>query len=93
MDNWSVYIVECSDGSLYTGISNNVERRVKAHNAKKGAVSIKGRLPVKLVYKEDLGTKSLALKREYAIKKLGRKGKLKLILLCNKYVPVHNPVL
>lgn len=79
MDNWSVYIVECSDGTLYTGISNNVERRVKAHNAKKGAVSIKGNLPVKLVYKEDLGTKSLALKREFAIKKLGRKEKLILI--------------
>jgi len=79
MDNWSVYIVECSDGSLYTGISNNVDRRVKAHNAKKGAVSIKGRLPVKLVYKEDLGTKSLALKREFAIKKLARKDKLRLI--------------
>lgn len=79
MDNWSVYIVECSDGSLYTGISNNVDRRVKAHNAKKGAVSIKGKLPVKLVYKEVLGTKSLALKREYAIKKLARKDKLNLI--------------
>ena len=79
MDNWSVYIVECSDGSLYTGISNNVAERVKAHNAKKGAMSIKGKLPVKLVYQELLGTKSLALKREYVIKKQARRDKLILI--------------
>jgi putative endonuclease len=79
MDNWSIYVVECSDSSLYTGISNNVEKRILAHNAKKGAASLKGKLPVKLVYQEFLGSKSLALKREYAIKKLTRKEKLKLI--------------
>lgn len=74
-----MYIVQCSDGTLYTGISNNVEKRVLAHNAKKGAASLKGKLPVKLVYKELLGTKSLALKREFVIKKLARKDKLILI--------------
>lgn len=71
--------MECSDGTLYTGISNDVEKRVIAHNAKKGAASLKGKLPVKLVYKEFLGSRSLALKREYLIKKLARKDKLKLI--------------
>lgn len=71
--------MECKDGSLYTGISNNVERRVIAHNAKRGAVSLKGKLPVKLLYKEIIGNKSPALKREYAIKKLARKEKLVLI--------------
>ncbi len=79
MDNWSVYIVECADGSLYTGISNNVERRVWKHNNKLGAVSVRGKLPVKLVYQEFLGTKSLAAKRESAIKSWNRKYKLKLI--------------
>lgn len=79
MDNWSVYIVECRDGSLYTGISNNVEKRVVAHNAKKGAASLKGKLPVKLVYQKRIGTKSQALKAEYSIKKLTRVEKLKFI--------------
>ena len=87
MDNWSVYIVECSDGSLYTGISNNVVKRVQAHNTKKGAASLKGKLPVKLVYQEFLESKSLALKREFAIKKLTRREKLKLI----SSIPIEIP--
>jgi putative endonuclease len=79
VDLWSVYIVECSDKSLYTGISNNVERRVWKHNNKLGAVSLKGKLPVKLVYYELCGTRSNAAKRESSIKKWGREYKLKLI--------------
>lgn len=78
---WYLYIVECSDGSLYTGISNDVEKRVWKHNNKLGAVSIRGKLPVKLVYKELCGTKSLAAKRESVIKSWNRKEKLKLITL------------
>ena len=76
---WSVYIVKCSDSSLYTGISNNVKRRVWKHNNKLGAVSIKGKLPVKLVYEEFCGTKSNAAKREREIKGWNRKKKLGLM--------------
>jgi putative endonuclease len=84
MDNWSVYIVECSDGSLYTGISNNVDKRVWKHNNKLGAASIKGKLPVKLVYQESLGTKSLAAKRESEIKGWRREKKIDLITPSSK---------
>lgn len=79
MKPWSVYIVQCADNTLYTGISNNVKERVEKHNNKKGAASLKGKLPVKLVYQELVGTKSGALKKEFAIKKLKRTNKLKLI--------------
>lgn len=78
-ENWSVYIVECADGTLYTGISNDVEKRVNKHNARKGANYTKTRTPVKLVYQEFAGNKSQALKREYAIKQFSRKKKLKMI--------------
>ncbi len=77
--DWYVYIVECSDSSLYTGISNDVEKRVWKHNNKLGAVSVKGKLPVKLVFKEFCGTKSMAAKRESEIKGWNRLKKLKLI--------------
>jgi putative endonuclease len=83
VDNWSVYLVECSDGTLYTGISNDVKKRVWKHNNKLGAVSVRGKLPVKLVYQELIGTKSEAAKREYAIKHWTREYKLKLI---EKYI-------
>jgi putative endonuclease len=79
VDEWYCYIVECSDKSLYTGISNNVEKRVWKHNNKLGAKSIKGRLPVKLVYKEFIGSRVLAGKREREIKSWTRQYKLKLI--------------
>lgn len=77
-----VYIVECSDGTLYTGWTTNIENRLKAHNSGKGAKYTKVRIPVKLRYSETYEGKSEALKREYAIKKLSRAKKLKLI---NKY--------
>ncbi len=70
-----VYIVLCSDGSLYTGSTNNVERRVEAHNEGVGAKYTRSRRPVKLVYLEECENKSLALKREIVIKKLTRKQK------------------
>ena len=73
------YIVECSDGSLYTGWTVNLNRRISAHNSGKGAKYTKKRTPVKLVYYEVFGTRSEALRREYAIKKLPRSDKLKLI--------------
>ena len=74
-----IYIVECKDKSLYTGWTNDVEARVKAHNEGKGAKYTKTRRPVKLVYTEEFATKQEATKREFAIKKLTREKKLKLI--------------
>ena len=74
-----VYILECCDKSLYTGYTNHLEQRIKAHNEGKGAKYTKGRRPVSLVYFESFQTKSEALKREYAIKQFSRKKKLELI--------------
>ena len=71
------YIVECGDGSLYTGWTNNLEKRIQAHNAGKGAKYTKARRPVELAYYEEFETKEQAMKREYAIKQLGRKEKQK----------------
>lgn len=69
------YMVRCGDGSLYTGWTTDVERRVRAHNEKKGAKYTKSRLPVELVYYETFETKEEAMKREAAIKKLSKKRK------------------
>ena len=76
---WVVYILECSDGSFYTGISNNVEARINTHNASKGAKYTKSRLPVTLVFQENTINKSESLRREIEIKKLTRKKKRELI--------------
>lgn len=73
------YIVECSDGSLYTGWTNDLEKRILAHNSGKGAKYTKTRLPVRLVYYEEFLTKEEAMSREYRIKHLTRQEKLKLI--------------
>lgn len=78
MENY-VYIVQCHDGSLYTGWTTDVEKRVASHNAGTGAKYTKARRPVTLVYYEALDSKSEALKREAAIKKLSRTEKLELI--------------
>ena len=76
---WVVYILECSDGSFYTGICNNVEARINTHNASKGAKYTKSRLPVTLVFQENTFNKSESLRREIEIKKLTRKKKRELI--------------
>jgi putative endonuclease len=76
---YSVYIVKCNDGTLYTGISNNVDNRVAKHNSGTGAKYTKTRLPVRLVYTKVIGTKSDALKEEYRIKQLSRSEKLNLV--------------
>lgn len=73
------YILKCKDNSLYTGWTNNLEKRIKTHNEGKGARYTKSRLPVELVYYEQFETKEEAMKREYAIKKMNRKMKDKLI--------------
>lgn len=78
--SYFVYILECNDGSLYTGITKDIEKRVNEHNSsQKGAKYTKARRPVKLVYSESSESRSSASKREYEIKKLSRKNKLLLI--------------
>ena len=74
------YILECSDGSLYTGYTNDLDRRVRVHNMGKGAKYTRARLPCRLVYYEIFTSKSEAMKREYFIKhRMTRKDKLDLI--------------
>lgn len=74
-----VYIVECSDGTLYTGITNDLEKRMQAHNTlKAGAKYTKARRPVILTYFEELSSRSEALKREAQIKRLSRQEKISL---------------
>ena len=74
-----VYILKCGDTSLYTGWTNNLEKRIIAHSSGKGAKYTKARLPVELVYYEEFEDKIAAMKREYEIKQLTRKEKLELI--------------
>ena len=74
-----VYIVECSDGTFYTGWTTDVEKRVAKHNAKKGAKYTRSRLPVKLAYAEEAETKQHAMRREAEIKRLSRQAKQQLI--------------
>lgn len=73
------YILKCVDGSLYTGWTNNLEKRLQDHNAGKGAKYTKYRRPVELEYYEVFDTKEEAMKREYAIKQLSRTKKIQLI--------------
>lgn len=73
-----VYIVECKDGTLYTGWTTNLQRRIEMHNKGQGAKYTRGRRPVKLRYFEEFTTKEEALKREFHIKRLTRQEKLKL---------------
>lgn len=70
-----VYIVECSDGTFYTGWTVDLEKRIKSHSSGKGAKYTRGRGPVKLLYYEKFNNKSDAMKREYQIKKLNRQQK------------------
>lgn len=74
-----VYMLRCGDGSLYTGSTNDVSRRVKVHQSGKGAKYTRSRLPVELVYQEELPDRSAALRREAAMKKLTRRQKLALL--------------
>lgn len=78
-NTWKLYILRCGDGSLYTGITTDVERRLETHRSGKGAKYTRGRGPLELVYREECGDHSAALKRELEIKKLPREEKEKLI--------------
>jgi len=77
-----VYILQCADGTLYTGWTMDLERRLRAHNSGQGARYTRGRRPVRLVYQEEQPTRSVAQKREAAIRRLSRAEKLKLIEGC-----------
>jgi len=79
MRTWFVYIIHCSDDSLYTGITTDLERRYKQHSQQQGAKYFRGRQPKELVYQEGGHNRSTASKREIEIKKLSRVNKLQLI--------------
>jgi len=76
---WHVYIIECRDKTLYTGITNDLNRRIKQHNRGQGCRFTKFRTPVKLLYNEECISKEIALSKEASIKGLTRKKKLELI--------------
>ena len=78
-EKWFLYILECSDGTFYTGITKDIERRLKAHNNGKGASFSRMRRPVKIIYHEILKSRTQALVREFAVKSLPRKKKEELI--------------
>lgn len=86
MQAWHVYILECADKTLYTGIATDVTARVAVHNAGKGAKYTRGRLPVRLCYLEQVVDRSAALQREHAIKRLSATEKRQLI---SAYVPAQ----
>lgn len=77
---WYLYILECADGSYYTGIAKDLEKRFTAHNTGKGARYTRTRLPVRLVYQEICSNRSEALIRECAVKALSRLKKVQIIL-------------
>ncbi len=76
---WFVYILRCADGTLYTGMTDDLQKRLAAHNAGKGAKYTRGRGPVEMVYHETYPHSTDARKREYRIKRLSRQEKLLLI--------------
>jgi len=86
---WFLYIIKCRDKSLYTGITTDISRRLKEHNAKKGGFYTRNKLPVKLAYQEPMRNRPEALKREAAIKKLTRKQKIQFV---KALLPVKIPL-
>lgn len=81
---WIVYILKCSDGSFYTGITNNIKKRLEMHISGNGSKYLRGRLPIKLIYKESFANRSQASKREIEIKKLNKREKQLIIDCKNK---------
>lgn len=78
-ENWLCYLLRCADGTLYCGITNDIDKRIAAHNAGTAAKYTRARGPVELVFVEDCVDRSVASKREMAIKKLPRSKKIELI--------------
>ncbi len=81
---WQLYIVECSDGTFYTGITNNLKRRLQLHNAGRAARYTRGRGPVELRYLEICTSRAKALRREWAVKRLTRAQKQALMQLASR---------
>ena len=77
--SWFLYLIRCKDGSLYTGVTTNVERRLAEHQAGKGAKYLRGKAPLTLVFQQKAGSRSAALIAEAAIKKLSKAGKERII--------------
>ncbi len=75
MNNWAVYLLRCSDGALYCGVTNDVKKRLKTHNAGKASKFTRGRLPVKLAAVSGCLSKSEAMQKEYKIKRLPKSEK------------------
>lgn len=73
--SWVCYLLRCADDTLYCGITNDIEKRLAAHNAGEGAKYTRGRIPVSVVYSENCADKSAALKREIQIKRMSRAAK------------------
>lgn len=86
---WSVYILRCGDGTLYTGVTNDVAARLETHRVGLGAKYTRGRGPLELVYSEVCADKVTAFQREYAIKRLSRQEKLE---LCKNWHKENSPV-
>lgn len=78
---WFVYILRCADDTLYTGITNHLQRRLNAHNSGTASKYTRSRRPVAMVYQEEVDTKSEALRRELQIKAMSRQNKEALLLL------------
>ncbi len=85
--NWQVYMLLCSDGTLYTGITTDLQRRFDQHASGRGAKYFRGRAPVKVVYREGGHTRSSAGSREAEIKALDRAGKLRLVSYGKNEIP------
>jgi predicted GIY-YIG superfamily endonuclease len=81
---WSLYILECSDGSFYTGVTNDLDRRLRAHQQGTASRYTRTRRPVVLVHREECGSRALALSRECAVKSLGRRLKEELVRGANR---------
>jgi putative endonuclease len=82
MSDWSIYMLRCGDGSLYTGIATDVARRIGEHEqGKRGAKCLRGRGPFEIVYQRSIGDRSVALKLEYRVKQLPKSEKEALELL------------
>ena len=82
--NWFVYMIKCDDNTIYTGISNNLKKRLNTHANGFGSKYVRARLPFRLIYKEECQSRSNAIKREIEIKKLNKKNKELLVELYTK---------
>ena len=85
--NWQVYVILCSDDSLYTGITTDLQRRFDQHSSGRGAKYFRGRRPLEVVYQESGHTRSSASRRELEIKAMERSAKLSLVSCNNSRIP------